>query len=608
MCGIIGIIAKENNIIEDIIQGLKNLEYRGYDSAGLATIIDHKITTVKVKGKINFLEEEINKNNITSQNAIGHTRWATHGAPNETNAHPHSSEFASVVHNGIIENYLEIKSELQKLGHVFNSQTDSEVIPHLISHFIKQGKEPLNSVKEAVAKLSGAFSIAVIFPQQPEIIICARKGSPLVVGFSENKQIIASDPYAIAFLTNKIYYLEEGELAQLSKEKIDIFDINLTPKIPKIITINLTNNNLGKANYRHYMLKEIYEQPTILANTINAYYDLSSQKLNFANLKIDFSKITKISLIACGTSYYSAMIAKYWLETLLNIAIEVDMSSEFRYRDCYLPEKGLAIFLSQSGETADTLAALRHAKQKKQHTISIVNVSSSSLAREADYSLECFAGPEISVASTKGFTTQLTLLLLLSLHIANERKRISPDALSSALNAITEIPSRITESFNNIKNIQLIAKEIAQAETVLFIGRNYIYPVALEGALKLKELSYIHAEGIPAGELKHGPIALIDENVPVIILAPENQLFEKSFSNAQEVAARGAKIISFSSKEGNEYFKDLSKFTINISKSSSFIEPIIYVIPMQLLAYFVAVTKGTDVDQPRNLAKSVTVE
>ena len=608
MCGIIGIIAKDENIIADIVQGLKNLEYRGYDSAGLASIVNNSIYTIKVKGKINLLEEEICKNNPQSKSAIGHTRWATHGAPNETNAHPHSAEFASVVHNGIIENYLEIKSELQKLGHIFSSQTDSEVIPHLISHFIKEGEEPLISVKKAVSKLNGAFSIAVIFPHQPDIIICARKGSPLVIGFSENKQIIASDPYAIAFLTNKIYYLEEGELARLSKEKIEIFDMDLAPKNPSIITINLTNNNLGKGNYRHYMLKEIHEQPSILANTINAYYDLASQKLNFSNLKLDFNKISKITLIACGTSHYSAIVAKYWLESLVNMPIEVDIASEFRYRDSYLPEDGLSIFLSQSGETADTLAALRHAKQKKQHTISIVNVSSSSLAREADYSLECFAGPEISVASTKGFTTQLTILLLLSLHIANERKQITKENLLKSLGSITEIPGRIAESLNNSDNIKAIAKEIAQAENVLFIGRNYIYPIALEGALKLKELSYIHAEAIPAGELKHGPIALIDENIPVIILAPENQLFEKTFSNAQEVAARGGNIISLSSKEGNAYFKDLSKFSINISKSSQLIEPIIYAIPMQLLAYFVAVIKGTDVDQPRNLAKSVTVE
>ena len=608
MCGIIGINAEKADIVASVVAGLKNLEYRGYDSAGIAAVINGELETVKVKGKINILESEVLNKEFKANIAIGHTRWATHGAANQINAHPHQTDLVSVVHNGIIENFILIKNELIALGYKFSSETDSEVIPHLITYYLKQGNDSLQAVNNAIARLEGAFSIAVIFKESPNIIIAARKGSPLVIGYGQEQMAIASDAYALAFLTNKITYLEEGDLALLYANKVEIY--NSSQKLVKRDIVVMDNNsaNIGKGNFRHYMLKEIFEQPSILADLINAYYDQVTEKLNFDNLKIDFKSLTKITLIACGTSYYAAMVAKYWLEKLVNLTIEIDIASEFRYRDSYLPKNGLCIFLSQSGETADTLAAMRYAKQKGQITLSIVNVKASSLDRESDFSLQCFAGPEISVASTKGFTTQLTVLLMLSLHMAFEMGKFSKAQLLESLKLVTEIPGRIAESLNNAENVKLIAKEVALAKNIMFIGRNYIYPVALEGALKLKELSYIHAEAIAAGELKHGPIALIDENVPIIVLAPQNDLFEKTSSNAQEVAARGGKLITLSSLEGNEILKNISSNQLNISASNSLIEPIIYAIPMQLLAYYVAVIKGTDVDQPRNLAKSVTVE
>ncbi len=602
MCGIIGINAKNSDVIGSIVNGLKNLEYRGYDSAGIAAIVNGVIEAVKAKGKIQNLELEVNESGFSSNVAIGHTRWATHGAATKINAHPHQTDQVSVVHNGIIENYLAIKNELIQAGHHFFSTTDSEVIPHLITSYLDQGKSALEAVKSTIRRLEGAFSIAVIFTDFPDIMIAARRGSPLVIGYGDEQMIVASDAYALAFLTNKITYLDEGDVAVLYDNKVEIYnqDILVTKEV-----VFIDNNaiNIGKGNFRHYMLKEIFDQPSIVANTINAYSDFNSLALD-----IDFNNISKITLVACGSSYLAAMSGKYWLEKLVDISIEIDIASEFRYRESYLPENGLCIFLSQSGETADTLAALRYAKQKKQKTLSIVNVKKSSLDREADYSLPCFAGPEISVASTKGFTTQLVVLLLLSLHIAHKLKKISDFELSDKLRIIAELPGRMAELLNNCEAIKVIAKEFSGSKNAIFIGRNYMYPVALEGALKLKELSYIHAEAIAAGELKHGPIALIDEDMPIIVLAPYNNLFEKTASNAQEVAARGGKLISISSKEGNAELKSLCKHQLSISVSDPLIEPIIYALPMQLFAYYVAVLKGTDVDQPRNLAKSVTVE
>ena len=608
MCGIIGINAKQQNIIPSIIDGLKNLEYRGYDSAGIAAIINHKLEVIKTQGKINTLEQAVSNNLFITNLAIGHTRWATHGAANKINAHPHQTEKVSVVHNGIIENFLSIKQELIQAGHNFTSETDSEVIPHLITYYINKGNKTLEAVNNAIKKLEGAFSIAVIFINDPAIIIAARKGSPLVIGFGDHQMIVASDAYAMAFLTNKVSYLEEGDLAVIHSDKVKIYDNNQKIVKRNIINIDSGSINLNKGNFRHFMLKEIFEQPTILADLINAYYDSSAKQLYFSGLNIDFSQITKITLIACGSSYYAAMVAKYWLEDFIRLPIEIDIASEFRYRNSYLPKNGLCVFLSQSGETADTLASLRHAKRNGQITLSIINAKGSSLARDADYSLECFAGPEISVASTKGFTSQLTLLLMLSLHISNQCNLLSKEQLLEKMQLITEIPGRIAEILNNSEAVKVIAAEIALADNTIFMGRNYIYPIAQEGALKLKELSYIHAEAIAAGELKHGPIALVDANLPIIILAPKNDLFEKTYSNAQEVAARGGQLITISSIEGNNILKSISKYQLNISSANMLIEPIIYAIPMQLLAYHVATIKGTDVDQPRNLAKSVTVE
>lgn len=608
MCGIIGINSQEKDIVLSIIQGLKNLEYRGYDSAGIAGIINNEIETVKASGKITNLENDLKKSPIKSNIAIGHTRWATHGAANEINAHPHKTNQVSVVHNGIIENFMPIKQELIQAGYAFFSQTDSEVIPNLITYYLDQGSTALDAVKKTIQRLDGAFSIAVIFAKQPELMIAARKGSPLVIGYGEHKMIIASDAYALAFLTNKISYLEEGDLAEIYSDHINIHDINGNIVKRDIITIDHKNTDLGKGNFDHYMLKEIFEQPSIIADLINRYYDIETKELLFDEIDINWKTLSKITLVACGSSYYSAMVSKYWIEQYVDVAVEVDIASEFRYRNGYLPENGLCIFLSQSGETADTLAALRYAKTRKQKTLSIVNVKQSSLDREADYALQCLAGPEISVASTKGFTTQLTVLLLLSLYISSKRSKIDQNTLKNMFVSITEIPGRIAEILNNSEEIKEVASYIIPAKTALFIGRNYIYPVALEGALKLKELSYIHAEAIAAGELKHGPIALIDKDVPIIVLAPKNKLFDKTSSNAQEIAARGGKLITISSKEGNKVLEDLSQKQIHISPADELIEPIIYALPMQLLSYYAAIGKGTDVDQPRNLAKSVTVE
>ena len=607
MCGIIGINSNNANIENHIITGLKNLEYRGYDSAGVASIINGELQTIKVKGKISVLEHEIDALKIKSSLMIGHTRWATHGLANQINAHPHQTEQVSIVHNGIIENYIEIKKELISLGHKFKSETDSEVIPHLVTYYINQNNSPLEAIQKMIKRLEGAFSIAAIFLNQPDIIIVARKGSPLVIGYKANQMSVASDAYALSFLTDRITYLEEGDVAVLQSNKVEIYNNEKVIERP-IITITKEYGDTSKGNFPHYMLKEIFEQPNVLSNTINSYYNQETSQVNFPNIDIDFRSITKITLVACGSSYYAAMLAKYWLEKFTDLPIEVDIASEFRYRDSYLPKDGLAIFLSQSGETADTIAAMRHAKAKGQITLSIINVKASSLDRESDYSLQCFAGPEISVASTKGFTTQSIILLLLSIHIAYQRNKINLNELKSYLGLVAEIPGRISELLNDITPIEAIAKIISSSEHVIFIGRNHIYPIALEGALKLKELSYIHAEAIASGELKHGPIALVDKNVPIIVMAPKNILFEKTYSNAQEVAARDGILITISSAEGNEILKSISNHQINISHSNTLIEPIIYSVAVQLLAYYAAIEKGTNVDQPRNLAKSVTVE
>ncbi len=608
MCGIIGINSKKDNVVDLVINGLKNLEYRGYDSAGVAGVINNQFEIVKSEGKIKALEEKVKKSGLNASLVIGHTRWATHGAPNQLNAHPHQTKQVSVVHNGIIENFMSLKAELIKQGYDFVSDTDSEVIPHLITYFLNKGLKPLDAVKETIKNLHGAFSIAAIFAEYPEILIAARKGSPLVVGYCEDKKMVASDAFALAFLTNRVTYLEEGDIALISSDKVEIYNAANALVNRDIVVINNNSANIGKGNFKHYMLKEIFEQPAILADTLSAYCNFTNAEISFTKIALNYKSISKISLVACGTSYYAANVAKYWMENFLDIPIEVDMASEFRYRNAYLPSQGLCVFLSQSGETADTLAALRYAKQKAQSTLSIINVKESSLDREADFSLECLAGPEISVASTKGFTSQLLVLLLFTLHCAVRMGKIDQDTLKEKLSIIAEIPGRISEILNCVETIQSIAKETSSAKNAIFIGRNYIYPVAQEGALKLKELSYIHAEAIAAGELKHGPIALVDQNILLIALAPYNNLFDKTASNMQEIASRGGNIISCSSITGNKILKNICKNQIDISQSDPLIEPIIYAIPMQLFAYHVAVAKGTDVDQPRNLAKSVTVE
>lgn len=601
MCGIIGIIAQNLDVINQTIAGLKNLEYRGYDSAGISIISNKQLLTIKASGKICNLEELLNEKPLNSNIAIAHTRWATHGSPSKDNAHPHYTDKVSIVHNGIIENYLEIKKMLELEGYNFISQTDTEVIPQLITFFLNQGHSCSISLSKALEKLEGAFSIAAIFAQNQDRIFVARKGSPLVIIYGENFNAVASDAHALSFLSNKISYLNENDIAVISQDKIEIFNNNI--KVDREIHLIEDYNSFeAKGKYQHYMLKEIYEQPAIISNTIK--HNLNS----LSKLNIDLSHLSKINIIACGTSYYSALIAKYWLEKMIDIPIEADIASEYRYRRTKSAKKELCIFISQSGETADTLASLRHAKSFGHIVISIINVKESSLDRESDFSFYCYAGPEISVASTKGFTSQLTVLLLFFANFCLQNNYINKEKFQDILSIVHSIPGHLAQALNCENQIKAIAENIAGFNRILFIGRNYMYPVALEGALKLKELSYIHAEAIAAGELKHGPIALVDSQTQIIALAPENFLFEKTFSNIQEIAARGGQITSFSTAEGNKILKNLTKHQLNISTAHELIDPIIYAVPMQLLAYHVAIFLKRDVDQPRNLAKSVTVE
>ena len=607
MCGIIGIIGKKE-VSPLLLEGLKSLEYRGYDSAGIATLSNGKINCSRAKGKLSALEQEFNKNPLFGKLGIGHTRWATHGIPNITNAHPHITEKVGVIHNGIIENFLEIRQELKKLGYKFHSETDTEVIPILITYFLDQGKTPQKAVSLALKRLEGAFALGIIFAQDENLLIAARRGSPLAVGYGDGEMYIASDAYALAPLTSKITYLQDGDWAEITRESIVIYDKNDSIAQREVKPTRLTGAYIGKGDYDHFMLKEIYEQPGVIGDTLNSFYNPVSSTIQIPNLSIDASKIDKITIVACGTSYYAGQVAKYWLENIAKIPTEVDIASEFRYSNKPLTKNGVALFISQSGETADTLSALRYAKNQGQLTISILNSLESSMERESDLVLHTLAGPEIGVASTKAFTTQLVALSCISIALAGLRKSINDKELKRLSRALLEIPSRAVEILNHDKNLKNLAYNLSKANDIIYIGRGTSYPIAMEGALKLKEVSYIHAEGVAAGELKHGPIALIDESVPVIVIAPFDNLFEKTASNVQEVAARGGKVVFLSDNDGVEKLKTISSESIELPKVDPFVAPILYAIPIQLLAYYTAVAKGTDVDQPRNLAKSVTVE
>jgi len=607
MCGIIGIIGKEC-VVQDIFDGLKRLEYRGYDSAGIAVLNNGEIIRKRAEGKLNNLGKILYKDELSGNIGIGHTRWATHGKPNKINAHPHATDKVAVVHNGIIENFKQLKSELEQEGYTFQTETDTEVVPILITSYIDKGKKPKEAISLAVKRIEGAYALGIIFKGEENRLFAARKGSPLAIGYGKDEMFLGSDAVALAPFTRKITYLEEGDWVEITTEKATIFNENNIEVQREIKISNYDNVTIGKGNYRHFMLKEIHEQPTILGETINAYYNPVSQQIEMPELPFDVKDISKITLIACGTASYAASVAQYWLEDIAKIPTTVNIASEFRYKNPVFSENELVIVVSQSGETADTLAALRYAKKHGVNTLAVVNVSESTMAVEAGGMLRTLAGPEIGVASTKAFTAQLAVLACFSLYCGSERGACSAEELQKNTLALSQVPSLITEALNLSKSIENLTHKLVNSKSILYLGRGVSYPIAMEGALKLKELSYIHAEGYPAGELKHGPIALIDEEMPVVVIAPYDELFEKTTSNAYEVAARGGRLILISNRRGVEKSGDLATESLTMPNMNNFISPILYAIPIQLLAYFVAVHKGTDVDQPRNLAKSVTVE
>ncbi|MBI2585953.1 MAG: glutamine--fructose-6-phosphate transaminase (isomerizing) [Rhodospirillales bacterium] len=607
MCGIIGIIGKDA-VAEKLLAALRRLEYRGYDSAGIATLVDGGIERRRAEGKLDNLEKRLAREPIAGRTGIGHTRWATHGVPNEKNAHPHATDRVAVVHNGIIENFQDLSEELVAAGRRLASDTDTEVVAHLITRYLEEGDEPARATKRALARLEGAFALGIVFAGRDDLMIAARRGSPLAIGIGAGEMYLGSDALALAPLTNKILYLEDGDWAVMTSKGVTVYDAEGREIRRKVRKTAVSGAAVGKGGYRHFMLKEIYEQPQVIGDTLHSFVNPATRAVTLPEFPFDPAKATRITLIACGTSFYACLVAKYWLERLARVPVEVDIASEFRYRGADMPEGGLAVFISQSGETADTLAALRYANKQRQHTLSIVNVPESTIARESEAVLPTNAGPEVGVASTKAFTTQLTVLACLTLAIGRARGAITPDAEARLVGALTEVPARAAEVLNHDERLREIAEEVAKARDVLYLGRGTSYAIAMEGALKLKEISYIHAEGYAAGEMKHGPIALIDEGVPVIVIAPSDELFAKTASNIAEVMARGGRVIFLSDAKGVQRLGWQAAATVQLPEVDPFVAPILYAIPVQLLAYHTAVIKGTDVDRPRNLAKSVTVE
>jgi glutamine---fructose-6-phosphate transaminase (isomerizing) len=607
MCGIIGIVGRET-AADRLMDGLRRLEYRGYDSSGLCTIVDGRLERRRAEGKLDNLARDLADAPLPGETGIAHTRWATHGAPTVGNAHPHVVGGVAVVHNGIIENFKALRDEMQAKGRRFESQTDSEVVAHLIADQLEAGKTPEAAVAAVLPRLHGAFALAILFRDHPGMIVGARLGAPLTVGYGEGENYLGSDALALAALTRRIAYLDEGDWAVVTHDAVRIFDRNNQPVSRETVESGVNSVRIEKGNHRHFMQKEIFEQPVVVAQTLSSYLRPLEQKVALPDMDFSFGDVARIAIVACGTSYYAGMVAKYWLERFARVPVELDFASEFRYRDPVLEEGGLALFISQSGETADTLAALRHARAKGQKIAVVVNVPTSSMAREADLLLPTHAGPEIGVASTKAFTCQLAVLAALAAKIARDKGVMSEAEEREIVLHLTEAPAAINAALGHDENIEAMAHIIAAARDVLYLGRGQDYPLALEGALKLKEISYIHAEGYAAGEMKHGPIALIDDAVPIIVLAPSGPLFEKTVSNMQEVQARGGKVVLISDAEGIAQAGEGAIATIEMPKVHPLIAPLVYAVPVQLLAYHVAVAKGTDVDQPRNLAKSVTVE
>jgi len=609
MCGIVG-IAGTRDVAPVILDALKRLEYRGYDSAGIATLVGGKISRRRSPGKLGRLGEVLQARPLTGHTGIGHTRWATHGAPTETNAHPHASARVAIVHNGIIENFRELRNELVAKGHVFASETDSEVAVHLVTDYLDQGLSPKDAAIAATARLTGAYSLAMIFTGHEHLLIGARKGAPLAVGYGETEGYLGSDAFALAPFTNRVAYLEDGDVVVLDGPHIAIYDEQGRPANREITLTSASASIVDKGGKRHFMAKEIAEQPEVIAHTLAHYIDPVGPGvvLQERGLAEALATAPRLLISACGTSYYAALVGKYWFEKLARLSVEVDVASELRYRDPVYAEGGAALFISQSGETADTLAALRHARTHGQTTLAMVNVSESSIAREADIVIPTFAGPEIGVASTKAFTCQLAALAALAIAAGRARGVLSEAEEKRLCTALLETPRHIVEMLKMEPRFEELGQEIAKARDVLYLGRGPSFPIALEGALKLKEISYVHAEGYAAGEMKHGPIALIDENVPIIVIAPHDALYEKTISNMQESMARGGKVLLISDATGIKSAGDKLWHAIEVPQADPLIAPILYSIPVQLLAYYAAIAKGTDVDQPRNLAKSVTVE
>ncbi|KQM64078.1 MULTISPECIES: glutamine--fructose-6-phosphate transaminase (isomerizing) [unclassified Sphingomonas] len=607
MCGIVGIIGTES-VADRLLDGLKRLEYRGYDSAGIATVEGGAIERRRASGKLKNLAAELGEHPLPGHIGIAHTRWATHGGPTTDNAHPHATDEVAVVHNGIIENFKPLREELTARGRVFTSETDTEVVAHLVSEQVEAGKSPTQAVQAILPRLHGAFALAILFRQHDDLLIGARLGSPLVVGYGEGEVYLGSDALALAPLTQRIAYLEEGDWVVCRRDGTDIFDRDNNPVDRPVTLSGVTGALIDKGNHRHFMQKEIYEQPIVVAQTLRSYLQRFEGKVTLPIPDFDLSGIKRVTIVACGTSFYAGMVAKYWFEQFARVPVDLDVASEFRYRAPVMEEGGLALFISQSGETADTLAALRHAKGEGQTIAVVVNVPTSTMAREADLLLPTHAGPEIGVASTKAFTCQLAVLAALAANLAKAKGRLSEAEERSIVRHLAEAPASINGALAYDEAIESMAGVIAAARDVLYLGRGTDYPLALEGALKLKEISYIHAEGYAAGEMKHGPIALIDEHVPVIVIAPSGPLFDKTVSNMQEVQARGGKVVLISDYDGIQAAGENCIATITMPKVHPLIAPIVYAVPVQLLAYHVAVAKGTDVDQPRNLAKSVTVE
>jgi glucosamine--fructose-6-phosphate aminotransferase (isomerizing) len=607
MCGIVGIVGHAE-VADRLMGGLRRLEYRGYDSAGICTIVDGELERRRAEGKLNNLEAELEKEPLPGIVGIAHTRWATHGAPTVGNAHPHLVDGVALVHNGIIENFRPLREEMKALGREFQSQTDSEVVAHLVANELGKGKTPQEAVAAVLPRLEGAFAIAIMFRDHPDLLIGARMGAPLTVGYGEGETYLGSDALALAPLTQKIAYLNEGDWAIVTREGATIYDRQNNEVKRPIVASGASSAAVEKGNHRHYMQKEIFEQPIVVAQTLQSYLRSYEQTVALPDMEFSFKDVPRVTIVACGTSYYAGMVAKYWIEQWARVPVELDIASEFRYREPVLEEGGMALFISQSGETADTLAALRHAREQGQKIAVVVNVPTSSMAREADLLLPTRAGPEIGVASTKAFTCQLAVLAALATKFARDKGRMSEEEEREIVSHLAEAPAAMNHALDHDEEIERMAPIIARARDVLYLGRGPDYPMALEGALKLKEISYIHAEGYAAGEMKHGPIALIDDHVPVIVLAPSGPLFEKTVSNMQEVQARGGKVVLISDAEGLAKASEGTIATIEMPKVHPLIAPMVYAIPVQLLAYHVAVAKGTDVDQPRNLAKSVTVE